>query len=192
MAAAIYSTSQNEGVDVNSVFILDPTGTPEYPAPPFTPGTPAYGTDGSEWVFVTASLSLAAGTVVLVSQVPGSWSVAPVGGATVAATLYYGCLVGVVGGSQGSMSITAPTGTQRGSYFWIQRAGNCPNVRCGQAVTANAQLFTTATLAGIVHSTGGGAATTNQISGIVISQRAGSLAGFNTGILNYPAIFTGA
>ena len=33
--AALYSTMNGEGVDVNSVFILDVASHPEYPAPPF-------------------------------------------------------------------------------------------------------------------------------------------------------------
>ena len=75
MAAAMYSTINMEGVDVNSVFYLD-TSTPEYPRPPFNPGTLAWGTDGSHWVYCTASTTIGAGKVVIISDVPGSWSVA--------------------------------------------------------------------------------------------------------------------
>lgn len=193
MAAAIYSTTNQEGIDVNSVFILDPTGTPELPGPPFPVGELAWGTDGSEWVFCTASITLGAGFVVLISQVPGSWSVAAVGGATVAATLT-GQLVGVIGGSQGSMVVPAPSGTQRGTYFWVQRAGNAPNVKTvsSGAVTKNAQLFSSATLAGAVNSSGGGAGTTYSINGMVIAVAAGSAAGPNVATLNYPVVGLGA
>ena len=59
MAAAIYSTINKEGIDVNTVFTLDPTGTPEAPGVPFTPGETAFGTDGSYWVFCTASITIA-------------------------------------------------------------------------------------------------------------------------------------
>lgn len=187
MAAAIYSTTAQEGIDINSVFILDARGTPELPGPPFPVGELAWGTDGSEWVYCTASITLGAGFVVAISQIPGNWSVAGVGGATVAATLV-GQLVGVIGGSQGSMVVPAPTGTQTGTFFWVQRAGNAPNVKCGGTVTKNAQLFSTATLAGAVNSSGGGAGTTYSINGMVIAVAAGSVAGPNVATLNYPVI----
>lgn len=192
MAAAIYSTTTQEGIDINSVFILD-TSTPEYPNPPFLPGELAWGTDGSEWVFCTASITLAAGSVALISAVPGSWSVAGVGGSSLtAAGNVTGRLVGVVGGSQGSLFVPAPTGTQKGTYFWLQRAGNAPNVRCLANTTIYSSLFSVSTLAGAVSSTGGGAGTTYFINGLVISQATGSAAGPNSAILNYPVVGVGA
>lgn len=185
MAAAIYSTANQEGVDINAVFILD-TSTPEYPRPPFNPGTVAYGTDGSEWVYCTASVTLAKGSVVLVSAVPGSWSVALIGGATIG-TPPTGQLIGVVGGSLGSMVVPAPTGTQTGTFFWIQRAGNVPNVSCAASTTINTLLHTSATVAGQVTSSAGGAGTSYQVNNLVISQATGSAAGPNTAIANYPS-----
>lgn len=191
MAAAIYNTANQEGIDINTVFILS-TGTPEYPRPPFIPGQNAWGTDGSQWVFATASISIAAGSVVLISAVPGSWSVSLIGGATVAAGAPFGQLVGVVGGSTGTMVVPAPAAPQTGTYFWVQVEGNAPNVRTAAATAANAQLFSSATVAGVVSSTGGGAGTTYQISGMVVSQATGSTAGPNTAVLNNPAVFTSA
>jgi len=186
--AAIYSTAAKEGVDVNSVFILD-TSTPEYPRPPFNPGELAWGTDGSEWVYCTASITIGAGQVVVISAVPGSYSAALIGGATIAAaSAPVGQIVGVVGGSQGSMVVPAPSGTQQGCYFWVQRAGNIPNVKTAASTTKNAQLYSSATVAGQVSSTAGGAATTYQINGLVISQATGSTAGPNTAVANYPVV----
>lgn len=184
--AAIYSTASKEGVDINSVFALD-TGTPEYPRPPFNPGEIALGTDGSEWLYCTASITIGAGSVVLISEVPGSYSVALVGGATVA-TAPTGDLVGVVGGSLGSLVIPAPSGTQTGQFFWVQRRGNCPNVKTAASTTKNAQLYSSATAGGTLSSSAGGSATTYQINGIVVSQATGSAAGPNTGILNSPVV----
>jgi hypothetical protein len=183
---AIYSTINQSGIDVNSVFYLD-TGEPEYPAPPFLPGTPAWGTDGSSWVYCQASLSLAKGKVVRVSEVPASWSVALIGGATVA-TAPTGDLVGVVGGSQGSMSVSLPTGTQTAAYFWLQRAGNCPNIDTAASTTKNAQLYSSATVSGRVSSSAGGSGTTYLINGAVVSQADGSTAGPNTAVLNFPTV----
>lgn len=186
MAAAMYSTINMEGVDVNSVFYLD-TNTPEYPRPPFNPGTLAWGTDGSHWVYCTASTTIGAGKVVIVSDVPGSWSVALIGGATVG-TAPTGQLLGLMGGSKGLLFAGAPTGTQTGSFFWIQRAGNAQGIDCASAATKEAQLFSSATVGGRVTSTGGGSGTTYSLLGIVVSQANGSIAGPNTAILNYPVV----
>jgi hypothetical protein len=190
--AAIYSTTTQEGVDINNVFVLD-TSTPEYPRPPFNPGVTARGTDGSEWVYCTASITIAAGSVVLISQVPASWSVALIGGSSITASgNVQGVLVGVVGGSQGSLVVPAPTGTQTGAFFWVQRAGNAPNVKTLATTTKDAQLYSSATLAGVLTSTAGGVGTSYQVNGIVVSQATGSAAGPNTAVLNYPAVGAGA
>lgn len=187
-APAIYATTTQEGIDINSVFILS-TGTPEYPAPPFIPGTVAWGTDGSSWVYCTSSITIGAGKVVVASEVGGSWSVALIGGGTIAAaSAPIGDLVGVVGGSQGTMVVPAPAAPQTGMYFWVQRAGNCPNVDTAAATTKNAQLYSSATVSGRLSSTAGGVGTTYTINGIVVSQATGSAAGPNTAVLNYPVV----
>lgn len=189
-APAIYTTQNMEGVDINQVFILNAVGTPEIPRPPFIPGQSAFGTDGSEWVYCTASITIAAGSVVVVTAVPGSWSVALIGGATVTGTAVpFGQFVGVVGGSLGSMFVPAPLAPQTGTFFWIQVAGNCPNIRSAAAVTFGAPLFDVAATGGAVGLTPG-AASGYAITGMVLSQAAGSVAGPNTGILNNPTIGT--
>lgn len=189
-APAIYSTANQAGVDINLVFALD-TGTPEYPAPPFLPGTLAWGTDGSSWVYCTASITIGAGKVVIVSETGGSWSVALIGGATVA-TAPTGDLVGVVGGSLGSLFVPAPSGTQTKQTFWVQRAGNAPNVDTAASTTKDAQLYSSATVSGRLSSTAGGAATTYQINGLVVTNATGSAAGPNTAVLNWPVVGTSA
>ena len=188
---AIYSTTTQEGIDINSVFYLDTKTYPEYPAAPFLPGELAWGTDGSHWVYCTASISLSNGNVVLVSAVPGSWSVANIGGATVA-TAPTGQLLGVISGSTGTLAVGAPSGTQTASYFWIQRAGNSQALNTASSTTINVQLYSSATIAGRVSSSGGGAGTTYQVNGIVVSQATGSTAGPNTAILNFPVVGSGA
>ena len=188
--AAIYSTTNTEGIDINAVFLLDPS-FPEYPRPPFITGELAVGTDGSAWVYATASITLAAGSVVILSAVPGSFSAALIGGST-AATAPTGRWLGVVGGSQGSMVVPAPSGTQTGSFFWVQRLGNVPNIKTLATTTASVQLYTSATLGGVVTGAAGGAATTYQVNGLVISQATGSAAGPNTGIANWPVVGSSA
>lgn len=184
--ATLYNTSTKEGVDINSVFIQS-TGTPEYPAPPFVAGELAWGTDGSEWVYCTASITIAPGSVLLVSPVPGSWSVGLIGGASLAA-YPIGQLLAVSGGGTGSVVVPAPAAPQTATYFWAQRAGNCPNVKTAASTTKNAQLYDSAATAGIVTSASPGTASGFQVSGMVISQATGSVAGPNTAILNYPVV----
>jgi hypothetical protein len=185
--AAMYSTTTQSGIDVNAVFYLDTKSYPEYPTPPFIAGELAWGTDGSAWVYCTASITIGLGSVVIVADVPGSWSVALIGGATVA-TAPTGQLLGVVGGSKGLMFVGAPSGTQTGSYFWVQRAGNAQGINCAAATTKEALLFSSATVGGRVSSSGGGSGTTYTLPGIVVSQATGSTAGPNTAVLNYPTV----
>ena len=182
MAAAIYSTTAQDGIDINLVFILDAKGTPEYPGPPFQPGELAWGTDGSEWVYSTASLTLAAGSVVIFNPTPGSWSVAAV--TNTLARNQYGNLLGVVGGSQGSMFVPAPSGTQTATYFWVQRAGNAPKVLAAGTISPNASVFTTATGGQLGGSLG--AATNAFVNGLVFSQATPAASGSGNAVLNYP------
>lgn len=185
---ALYNTSTKEGVDINNVFYLD-TSFLEYPAPPFNTGELAWGTDGSEWVFCTASISIAPGSALLINTSVGSWSVALVGGATVG-TAPTGQLVAISGGGTGSVTVQAPTGTQTGSYFWTQRAGNCPNVVLGSGGTTLTQLHSSATVGGALGTNAGGAATTYNVNGIVFTNATASAAGPNTAVLNYPVVGT--
>src|ERR1700676_4531662 len=143
MAAAIYSTTAQAGIDVSQVYFLDARGTPELPAPPFIPGELAWGTDGSEWVFCTASISLAPGSAVIMSGVPGSWSVAALTNTNARAS--YGALVGVTGGGTGSVTVQAPSGTQTKSTFWVQRAGNAPSLLVASSLSAFSTVATSAT-----------------------------------------------
>lgn len=185
-APAIYSTSNMEGVDINAVFILNAVGTPEIPRPPFTPGQLAWGTDGSEWVYCTSSVSIPAGSAVVISVVPASWSVALTGGATAGSNV--GAYIGIVGGSQGSMLVPAPAAPQTATFFWTQVFGNCPNVRTLAATTLGAALFSVAATGGALFSTTPGTGSGFSITGMVISQATGSVAGPNTAILNNPTV----
>jgi hypothetical protein len=197
--ATIYSTTTQSGIDINQVFQLNTgsAGTPEYPRPPFLPGELAWGTDGSEWVYVTNSATVAPGSVLLISAVPGfgtaagAWSVALIGGATVA-TAPTGQLIAVSGGGTGSVAVPSIATGATANFFWAQRAGNCQNVQTAASTTINAQLYSSKTVGGIVSSSAGGASSTYQINGLVISQATGSTAGPNTAILNYPVVGSSA
>ena len=197
----IYSTTAQQGIDVNAVFMLDPVNALEYPAPPFQPGELAWGTDGSEWVFCTSSVTIGAGQAVGISTFPGSWSVAPLVGLTITQTngvavngitavtiaASVGMLVGVVGGAAGTMAVPAPSGTQTGAYFWVQRAGNCPNLAMNGSGAIYSQLSSTAAASGSLTSAAAIASTTVAVNGIVWSLATASATGPNTAILNYPS-----
>lgn len=200
---ALYSTTTQSGIDVNAVFFLDPTNALEYPAPPFQPGELAWGTDGSEWIYCTASVSINAGSGVILSPFPGQWSVQALGGGTGGGTVTFmpsigatngltvtnpiGALCGVVGGSSGLMTVNAPSGTQTAAYFWVQRAGNVPNLAMAGSGATYTQLHTTTT-AGALSSAGGTQSTILCIQGIVFTQSTASTTGPNPAIANYPYV----
>src|ERR1700735_663234 len=153
MATFLYSTTTQAGIDINNVFPLNVSGTPETPAPPFLAGELAWGTDGSEFVYATSSITIAAGSVVVFSPTPGSWSVALL--TNTLGRTSFGQLVGVTGGATGSVNVPAPSGTVTGNYFWVQRAGNAQKVLSGSSLgTTFAALHTSAT-GGQVGATGG-------------------------------------
>lgn len=183
MAAAIYNTANKEGVDINAVFILDAAGTPELPGPPFLNGECAFGTDGSQWVYATASLTIAAGSLVIFAGTPGSWSVAPLTNTLASAKL--GSLLGVVGGSKGSMVVPAPSGTQTGCYFWVQRGGNVPKLLTANSINANVLPHSSA-VGGLVGTST--QSVTTQINGLVFSQTAAASASGYNAIANWPTV----
>jgi len=199
---AIYSTTHQQGIDINALFYLDPVNAPEYPAPPFQPGELAWGTEGSEWVYVMASLTSTIlpgyGLLITSSIAPGYnlqqafgtglWSVAPIGSVT---TIPYSQLVAIAGGSTGLLTILPPTGSQTGVWFWAQRAGNVPNLafgpQAGATGTINVPLHSSPTVSGGVFNTVA-AAGTYLIQGLAFTNATATVAGPNSGIANYPSV----
>ncbi len=180
----IYSTTVQEGIDINNVFYLDAKGAPEYPAAPFLPGELAWGTDGSEWVFGTASISIAPGSAVVWSLPIGSgWSVTLLS-STNGRTLY-GAWVGVTGGATGSVTVQAPSGTQTKSYFWVQRQGLCPALLVAGSLSPWSTVATSGT-AGQVGTVS--AATTALVNGVVFAQIAPTASTGYQAMLNFPVV----
>lgn len=69
---------QNElGIDLSQTYTVS-TATPEYPGLPFAVGTRVVATNGSEWIFVTASATIAQYAAVWID--PTFAAVGPVGG----------------------------------------------------------------------------------------------------------------
>jgi hypothetical protein len=104
------------------------------------------------------------------------------------ASVPVGRLVGVVGGSAGSMVVPAPVSPQTGTYFWVQVKGNVPNVATVATTSVHLPLYSSATTAGAVTITAGGVGTTYSVTGLVMTVATGSAAGPNAAIANWPAI----
>jgi hypothetical protein len=179
--AFIYSTVTQSGIDINNVFYLDAKGAPEYPAPPFLAGELAWGTDGSEWVYATASITITSGSAVIFSPVAGSWSVALL--TSTNGRTGFGDLIGIVGGATGSVNVSQPTGTQTASFFWVQRAGIAQRVLTANSLAANVSLGTSA-VGGLLGTIVGG--TSALVSGIVFSTLNNASGGAVQAVLNYP------
>src|SRR5882672_4722998 len=69
-ATSNFSTLNTEGIDFTQTYVIS-SSTPEYPAAPFLPGTHVLGTNGSEYVFVLASVALAAYQCVAIDKTSG-------------------------------------------------------------------------------------------------------------------------
>lgn len=65
---AFYQTLSNMGVDPTVYYTWTASLTPETPAPPFLVGTQAFGSDGSQFVFVQASTSISLTDFVVINQ----------------------------------------------------------------------------------------------------------------------------
>lgn len=185
--AFIYSTTTQSGIDINSVFQLNVTNNPEYPAAPFIVGELAWGTDGSEFVYATSSITIAAGSVVLFSSTPGNWSVALLTNTNGRAN--FGALLGITGGATGSVNVPSCGTNVTGNFFWVQRAGMAQKVLSSYTLGTTFALTHTSTLGGQIGATGG-TGTSATVAGIVFSQvPTATTAGYNA-VLNYPTVST--
>lgn len=166
-----FNITNTEGVDFSAVFYLD-TAKPEYPRPPFAVGTVMKGTDGTEYVYVSATSAQAIGDVCRLST---AWVATGVNAADVG---MFGLLVGVV-----PVVVAAVSGTVSASFFWIQRAGICPAISVTTGVTANQQLYSMGTTGRLDASPATG---DEAITGLVTTATAAS--NLAPGVLNYPTV----
>lgn len=185
MTVAGYNTLNTEGIDFTAIYTgynqaaaVSSTNVPDYPGAtgPFILGTVAKGIDGSEFVYVLAGGTIAAGDAVIITNTSALWTANSVTNTLAASKL--GDLVGV--------AIVAITS---GYYGWVQRAGKCALINAVGSSTANA-LMRTSTTAGRLTTTTATASST-QVSGIVLSTATNTTSGaFVEGILNFPVIST--
>ncbi len=141
----VYQTLNMEGIDPTTYYtnLATPGGsvTPEFPAPPFLAGTKAFGSDGSEFIFVQASTSISLGDFVYIDAGITTFPFSAASLTTTNAKLA-NC-VGVA--SAGIVLKQSVTYIPANAYFWACTHNN---------LTVNAPsvtLYTTAT-AGVISS----------------------------------------
>lgn len=139
-----FNTSNKSGVDVNAVYAVSASVTPETPAPPFQIGDSVFGSNGTEYIFVIASTSITPGDFVAITNTETANSLTST---NVVASV--GARIAVA-----DARVTASVSyIPAGAYFWatIRGADVRSNVGNTGVTTGNVQLFTTAT-AGVITS----------------------------------------
>lgn len=148
-----YQTLNMQGVDPTIYTINNASTTPEYPAPPFLVGTKAFGSDGSEFIFVQASTSISLTDFVVINagQAVSPYQANSVTTTNVQSSLAVGLAsTGLV--VKGSVSFIPAA-----AYFWALTKGQfVPATTSGgtgglASNTGGVALFTTAT-AGVISS----------------------------------------
>ena len=135
----------------------------------------------------TSSITIASGSVVLISATPGNWSVSLLTNTN--GRTGFGQLLGVTGGATGSVNIPSCGTNVTGNFFWVQRAGNAQRVLSSYTLGTTFALVHTSTVGGEVGATGG-VGTSAQVAGLVFSVvPTATAAGYNA-ILNYPTVGT--
>ncbi len=151
---AFYQTLNMVGVDPTTYYTWTASVTPETPAPPFVVGTQAFGSDGSQFVFVQASTSISLTDFVMINQ--GS-QVAPYQANSITnANVVSSLAVGL--GSTGLVLKQSVSFVPAGAYFWaLTRGQNVPATTSGGSSnvmatnTSGVLLFSSGT-AGVITS----------------------------------------
>ncbi len=151
-----YQTMNNVGIDptlyYTNLFTQGASVTPEFPAPPFLPGTRAFGSDGSEFLFVQASTTINPGDFLAINAGVTTF---PFSAASLTST--NAAAVGTIQiGSAGLVLKQSVSNIPANAYFWACTRGNfvpayASNGTNGMAAAANVVLYTSAT-AGVLTS----------------------------------------
>lgn len=140
-----YQTLSNVGVDPTLQYNVSASITPETPAPPFLVGTRAFGSDGSEFIFVQASTSISLTDFVVInigSTGGGGYQANSASNTTVASSLAVGL------GSTGLVLKGSVTFIPAGAYFWALTKGQNVPATTSNGLASNAGgvvLYTTGT-----------------------------------------------
>lgn len=150
-----YQTVNNMGVDPTVYSAVSASVTPETPAPPFLVGTRAFGSDGSEFIYVQASTSISLTDFVVLDMGAGAGNDAYQANSITNTNVASSLAVGVA--STGLVLRQSVTFIPAGAFFWACTKGqNIPATTSGGTggLATNAPgvvLFTSAT-AGILTS----------------------------------------
>lgn len=146
-----YQTLNQLGVDPTNYVIATASVTPETPAPPFLPGTQAFGSDGSAFVFVQASTSISLSDFVVINA--GTNTSPYMANSVTSTTVTSSLAVGL--GATGLILKGSVSYIPAGAYFWACLKGQgIPATTSGGVLATNASgvtLFTTTT-AGVLSS----------------------------------------
>lgn len=160
-----YQTLSNLGVDPTVYYTNTASLTPETPAPPFTVGTQAFGSDGSQFVFVQASTSIAlTDFIVFNSGTPASpYQANSVSNTNVVASLAMGF------GSAGLVLKQSVTFIPGGAYFWACTRGQYipATTSFGMQQTAGGVALFTSTTVGQITSITANASLAVCLAGII-------------------------
>lgn len=166
---AFYQTLSNMGVDPTVYYTNTASLTPETPAPPFTVGTQAFGSDGSQFVFVQASTSISLTDFVVINQ--GSQAIPYQANSASNTNVASSLAVGF--GSTGLVLRQSVTFIPAGAFFWAcTRGQNIPATTSGGSANVMAtntpavMLFTSGT-AGVITSVTTSSSLTVALGGIV-------------------------
>lgn len=160
-----YQTLTNAGVDPTLYYAVSASVTPETPAPPFGVGTRAFGSDGSEFVFVQASTSISLSDFVLINagQNPTPYQANSVTSTNVLNSLAVGLgATGIV--LKGSVSFIPA-----GAFFWAQTRGQFIPATNSAGLATNlggVALYTSAT-AGVLTSVSTSSSLAAALAGII-------------------------
>lgn len=123
-----YQTMNNVGVDPTVYYAVSASVTPETPAPPFLVGTQAFGSDGSQFIFVQASTSISLTDFVMINAgvSPNQFQANSLTITNVATSIPVGL------GSAGLVLRQSVTFIPAGAFFWaLTRGTGVPATSCG-------------------------------------------------------------
>lgn len=140
-----YQTLNQVGVDPTVYYVVSASVTPETPAPPFLVGTRAFGSDGSEFIFVQASTTINPTDFVVLnigSQAGGPYQANSITNTNVTSSLAVGLA------STGLVLQQSVSYIPAGAYFWALTKGQYVPATTSNGLASNASgvaLFSTAT-----------------------------------------------
>lgn len=144
-----YQTLNNAGVDPTQYYAVSASTTPETPAAPFLVGTRAFGSDGSEFVFVQAStsISLTDFVAIRIADNVNPYTANSVTSTNVISSFAYGL------GSTGIIVKGSVSYIPAAAFFWAQTRGQGipATTSAGLASGTGVALFTSST-AGVLTS----------------------------------------